>query len=303
MNRQQKQFIVDAIANNEQVVLKQLAQSFDDLYDNNHKKIIKVFNLNEIEAIRLLPFEHESIAKLTNYLANLDVDIDCREGVIHFLVSRLKLIEPAPFWNFFYKILEFKKYPVHYISKPFKAKKELVRAAFGNVQQKNIFDTENKSSLLLRANNEDLQKLCRLSFKNRRNDNEWEAQDQHFRQEFHKRYRNYVNYNEDNQERRRNEKAWEWYGINVKQADFGFWLEFNDILDKQLRDEFIMRASVRAHEQMDIILLNLGREVDPEKDYLIVMFQKRLQELDELLKFNQAPDIEEHSQKSLLNVA
>lgn len=281
MDRKQKQFIVDAIGNNEQATIKSILSS--DLYTREHKQIIKVFQLNDIEAIRLLAFSDEATQQLCLQLKNCDVDIDCKDGAIAFLVSRLKLIDETPFWTFYYKIRDCKKYPIMYTSKPFKEKKEVIQAAFGRVQEQSKF-SNNSNYILCRASNEDVQKLVRLSFKNRNNHDEWEAQDQKFRQDFHKRYRNQANYNDGGENRKRNEAAWEWYGLNVKKADFGYWLLFDDIENVELKHEFQMMISIRTEEEMNKCLKNLGRPVDPEKDFLIVMLQKKLAELKDSLK-------------------
>ena len=283
MNLEQKRYLVNGIENNANDTTDFLNEKFESLFkQDNLKKIIKVFKLSQMEAIKLLAFESETIDQFCINLANLQQDIYKKDGAIFWITDKLLEIEPKPYWVIWYKISEFKNWKTNYKSASFKAKKEVIRSLFAlpkQVSQSNLVNSQ-----LLNRWDDDVQNLCRLAFKNRRNPEKWDDEDERFRQDFHIKYENYLNYNEKNQNPERNRIAWETYGMCVYKADAGFWMVFDDLQNKQLKDEFIIRHKVYCLDSLEILKNNLDNKsmADLYKNAILII-QSNIEKLDNLL--------------------
>jgi len=278
-----KKYLVNGIENNDPETVNFLKSDFAKLYSSECvKKIIKVFQLSEMEGLRLLPFEEETLKQFCVEMSFLQEDINKRDGAIYFITNKLIEIEPKPYWVFWYKVSDFKKWETNYKSKPFRAKKEAIRAAFALPKQTQEQASSFAGAKLLNRSDEDVVKLVRLAFKNRRSEL-WAEEDETFRQEFHYKYKDYSNYNENNQNKTRNQKAWEMYGMCVYRADMGGWMQFSDILDKQLKDEFMMITKVYCEEAYKESENNVKGRMTREIDDLLGMFRNSIKVINDLL--------------------
>ena len=252
MNKQQKKFIVDAINSEDEKYLKHLDSTFKTLFDDNVQKLIKVFQLDERESLRLLPFDESTIELYCEKLATLTEDIDAKQGAIVYLCFELQKIEAKPFWPIWYKLSEFKKYPTTFKSKAFKANKEAIRALFKPKQVEAQVSSLAGAKLLNRCD-DDVVKLVRLAFKNRKTPDNWADEDEEFRKDFHYKYKDYANYNEKNLCPKRNQRAWETSGMNVFRSDLGFWMNFDDVPDEAIKKALMYYAKTYCQMSIDVL--------------------------------------------------
>lgn len=248
-----KKYWVTGIENNDPETVNFLKSDFAKLYSSEHvKKIMKVFQLSEMEGLRLLPFEEETLKQFCVEMSFLQEDINKRDGAIYFVTNKLLEIEPKPYWVFWYKVSEFKRWETNYKSKPFRAKKEAIRAAFALPRQNQEQVSSFAAAKLLNRCDDDVVKLVRLAFKNRRSEI-WAEEDEKFRQEFHYKYKDYSNYNEKNQNKTRNQKAWEMYGMCVQRADMGGWMNFDDVPDEAIKKALMYYVKTYCQMSIDVL--------------------------------------------------
>lgn len=287
MNIEQKRFLVNGIDNGTKETIDFLNNQFSSLFsDVNIKKVIKAFSLSDMEAIKLLAFQTETINQLCVNLASLDTDIYRKDGAIFWLTDKLLEIEPKPYWVIWYKISEFKRWQTNYKSRTFKAKKEVIRSLFA-LAKSNTSPTHTPT--ILNRWDEEVQELCRRAFKNRSNPKKWVDGDEEFRQAWHEKFRSYSNYNEKDQNEERNKVAWETYGMCVYRADLGLWMTFDDIQDETLKSEIVMRTRVYCDDSINVLKKNLSNKTMIELyDNAIKILESNVQKLNNLLVLRQA---------------